>query len=181
MPRDAAAGGWLVDQLPACFAGDDFLRRFTGIFQELADGLRQRIDGIEHTVDAHVAPPAFVRWMGGWLGATGIDPSVPIARQRHLVFGLGSLVVRRGTGTGLVEALELVTGGRARVRDPGAVLREGEEPPAPGPVRIELAGTGAVSEADVVALVADWLPVAASAELWIGGRRVRLGDERGPR
>lgn len=175
-----AAGGWLVDQLPGCFAGDDFLRRFMALFQELADGLRRRIDGVEHALDVSVAPPVFVRWMGGWLGVTSIDPSLPASRQRDLVLGFGSLLVRRGTRAGLRQALELVTGGRVEVRDPGAIVRDGDPPPA-GPVRISLATAGGVSEADVVALVEDWLPAAASAELWIGGRRVGIGDGRGRR
>ena len=131
----AATGGWLVDQLPGCFAGDDFLRRFIALFQELADGLRRRIDGIEHAVDATVAPPVFVRWMGGWLGVTSIDPSLPERRQRELAFGFGSLLVRRGTRTGLQQALELVTGQRVEVRDPGATVRDGDPAPPAGPVR----------------------------------------------
>ena len=175
------AGGWLVDQLPGCFAGDDFLRRFMGLFQELADGLRRRIDGIEHAVDVDVAPPVFVRWMGGWLGVTSIDPSVPASRQRELVVGFGGLLVRRGTRAGLRQALELVTGGPVQVRDPGAIVREGDPPPPAGPVRIELAGPGTVSEADVLAVIEDWLPVAATAELWIGARRVGAGAGREPR
>ena len=179
--RGAAAGGWLVDQLPVCFAGDDFLRRFMGLFQELADGLRRRIDGIEHAVDVSVAPPAFVRWMGGWLGVTSIDPSLPVSRQRELVFGFGALLARRGTRAGLKEALELVTGGAVEVHDPGVVLQEGDPPPPDGPVRIELAGRGAVSEADILAVIGDWLPAGTSAELWIAGRRVGPAGERGRR
>ena len=179
--RGAAAGGWLVDQLPGCFAGDDFLRRFMALFQELADGLRRRIDGIDHAVDASVAPPVFVRWMGGWLGVTSIDPSLPVHRQRDLVNGFGARLVQRGTRAGLKEALELVTDEPVDVRDPGAIVRDGDPQPPAGPVRISLAGTGAVSEADVVAVIGDWLPAAASAELWIGGRRVETADERGPR
>ena len=179
--RGVAAGGWLVDQLPVCFAGDDFLRRFMGLFQELADGLRRRIDGIEHTVDVNVAPPVFVRWIGEWLGVTSIDSSLPVSRQRELVFGFGGLLVRRGTRAGLEQALELVTRAHVDVRDPGVIVRDGDPPPAAGPVRIELAGTGPVSEADVLAVIEDWLPAAASAELWIGGRRVGPGDERGRR
>ena len=179
--RGAASGGWLVDQLPGCFAGDDFLRRFMGLFQELSDGLRRRIDGIEHAVDVSVAPPVFVRWMGGWLGVNSIDPSLPADRQRDLVFGFGSLLVRRGTRAGLQQALELVTGRPVEVRDPGAIVREGDPSPALRPVRIELAGTGAVSEADVLALIGDWLPAAASADVWIGGRRVAAGEGREPR
>ena len=178
--RSVAVGGWLVDQLPGCLAGDDFLRRFVALFQDLADGLRQRIDGIEHAVDLSVAPPVFVRWMGEWLGVTSIDPSLPASRQRDLVSGFGGLMVERGTRAGLKQALELVTGRSAQVRDPGAIVRDGEPPPT-GPVRIELAAAGEVSEADIVAVIEDWLPAAASAELWIGGRRVGIGDGRARR
>ena len=177
----AATGGWLVDQLPACFAGDDFLRRFMALFQEQADGLRHRIDSIEHAVDVSVAPPVFVRWMGEWLGVTSIDPSLPASRQRDLVLGFGSLLVQRGTRAGLKQALELVTGRPVEVRDPGAVVRDGDPPPPAGPVRIELAAGGGISEADVLAVIEDWLPAAASAHVWIGGRRLAVGDGRGRR
>ena len=81
----------------------------------------------------------------------------------------------------MTQALELVTGRPVKVSDPGAVVQDGDQPPPAGPVRIELAGLGAVSEADVVAVIQDWLPAAASAELWIGGQRVGVGDERGRR
>jgi phage tail-like protein len=155
-----------------CFAGDDFLRRFVLIFQELADGLRERIDGIDHALDATVAPPAFVRWMGQWLGVRGIDPTLTTERQRELVFGFGALLVDRGTKAGLRRAVELVTGQAVLVRDPGKIIREGDPPPGPGPVRIELRTNGAASEADIVAAVQDWLPAAAAAEVWVAGRRV---------
>jgi len=171
-------GGWLVDQLPMCFAGDDFLRRFVLLFQELADGLRERIDGVDHALDATVAPPAFVRWMGQWLGVRGIDPTLPAERQRELVFGFGALLVSRGTKAGLRRAVELVTGQPVLVQDPGRIVREGDPLPAAGPVRIELRTAGGASAADVVAVIRDWLPVAAAAELWIAGRLVWDGTER---
>lgn len=168
-----AAGGWLVDQLPGCFAGDDFLRRFVGIFGELAEGLRQRIDSIEHAVDVTVAPPPFVRWLGTWLDIGSIDPSLEVARQRTLVREVGPLLARKGTKSGLRDAIALVTGERVVVvHDPGGIVSEDELPPVPGRVRIELATTGAITEADLVAVVRDWVPAAAGAELWVGARRV---------
>jgi phage tail-like protein len=173
-----------------CFAGDDFLRRFTGIFQELAEGLRQRIDGVEHIVDVTVAPPAFVRWVGGWLGLRSIDPSLPVERQRELVLGFGGLLARRGTRAGLQRAVELATGRPAVVHDPGAIVREGDPLPPPGPVVVELpdrspepevSGTPGISQDDIVAVIEDWLPAAAGAELWVGGQRVWAGHQRRPR
>ena len=169
--------GWLLDQLPMCFATDNFLRRFVGIFQELADGMRGRINGVEHSFDATVAPPQFVRWMGGWLGIRGIDPSLPADRQRDLVFGFGELLVHRGTRAGLQRAVELVTGEQAIVRDPGAVLREGDPRPPLERVRISVASTGGMSVSELGAVIRDWLPAAATAELWVGGQRV--WDETG--
>lgn len=167
-PQPAAT--WLVDQLPVCFAGDEFLRRFVGIFQEVGDGLRQGIDSIEHAVDVTVAPPAFVRWLGGWLGMTSIDRSLPVERQRALVREFGRLLARRGTATALREALESVTGQPAVVRDPGGIVRHGDPLPAGGPVRIDLPAPGLVTEEDVMAVVADWIPAPAAAAVWIDGR-----------
>jgi phage tail-like protein len=167
----AATGGWLVDSLPVCFAGDPLLRRFLGIFQELADDLRTAIDGVEHTVDADVAPPAFVRWLGGWLGVEGIDPSLPEVRQRDLVSGFGPLLPHRGTADGLAGAVELVTGERPVVRDPGSVVRDTDGLKPPAPVTVSLRSTGLVSEADVVAVIRDWIPASATVELRLGGDR----------
>ncbi len=174
-----SAGGWLVEQLPICLAGDEFLRRFVGIFGELADGLRDRIDSVEHAVDVTVAPPAFVRWLGGWLDIASIDPSLPVERQRALVREFGRLLAQRGTRAGLREAIQLVTGERVVVvHDPGSIVAEGNPPPA-GRVRIEVPATGAVTEADLVALVREWVPAAAGAELWVGDRRLwEQGRER---
>ena len=170
---------WLVDQLPVCFAGDEFLRRFVGIFQELADGLRQRIDSIEHAVDVTVAPPDFVRWLGGWLDIASIDPSLGVERQRALVREFGRLLVGRGTQAGLGAAVALVTGEPVRVGDPAGIVRDGDPVPPAGRVRIEVATTGAVTEADLVAVVREWVPVAVAAELWVGDRRVwEQGRER---
>ncbi|HEY0396985.1 MAG TPA: phage tail protein [Acidimicrobiia bacterium] len=168
---DVEVQGWLVDSLPVCFAGDPFLRRFLGIFQELADDLRSAIDGIEHTVDPTVAPPVFVRWLGGWLGVESLDPSLPELRQRELVSGFGPLLPRRGTAGGLAGAVELVTGERPLVRDPGAIVRDSDARTPPEPVTVWLKSTGRVSEGDVVAVIRDWIPAAATVELHLGGDR----------
>ena len=163
--------GWLVDSLPLCFAGDPFLRRFLGIFQELADDLRAAIDGIDHAVDPSVAPPDFVRWLGGWLGVESLDPSSPELRQRDLVAGFGPLLPRRGTAGGLAGAVELVTGERPLVRDPGGVVRDSDAFQPPQPVTVWLKSTGLVSEADVIAVIRDWIPASATVELHLGGDR----------
>ncbi|HEV7862345.1 MAG TPA: phage tail protein [Acidimicrobiia bacterium] len=173
-------GGWLIDSLPVCFAGDPFLRRFLGIFQELADDLRSAIDGIEHAVDADVAPPDFVRWLGGWLGVESLDPSLPELRQRELVSGFGPLLPQRGTAGGLAGAVELVTGERPLVRDPGAVVRDSDGLKPPEPVAVWLKSTGRVSEEDVVAVIRDWIPASATVALHIGGDRRVLVQGRLP-
>lgn len=173
-------GGWLVDSLPVCLAGDDFLRRFLGIFQELADDLRAGIDGIEHVVGVDVAPPAFVRWLGGWLGVESIDPSLPEERQRDLVAGFGPLLPLRGTAAGLAGAVELTTGERPIVRDPGRVVRDTDGRKPTEPVTVSLRSSGFAPEADVVAVVRDWIPASATVELRIGGNRRVLVQGRLP-
>jgi phage tail-like protein len=172
--------GWLIDSLPVCFAGDPLLRRFLGIFQELADDLRSGIDGIEHAVDATVAPPDFVRWLGGWLGVESLDPSLPELRQRELVCGFGALLPQRGTAAGLAGAVELVTGERPLVRDPGSVVRDTDARKRPEAVSVWLKSTGRVSEADVVAVIRDWIPASATVELHLGGDRRVLVQGRLP-
>ena len=78
----------------------------------------------------------------------------------------------RGTKAGLVQFLEMTSGGAAEVVDGGGVWREGEAPADTAQVRMTVASTGWLQENDFVALVRDEVPAHVRAELWIGDRRV---------
>jgi phage tail-like protein len=165
--------GWLVEQLPRCMAEDPFLPRLVGIFEELADSVRVRIDGLEQSLDVSVAPPELVRWMGGWLGLV-VEPSLPVQRQRRLVQEAGRMLGWRGTRFALERLVGALTDAAVRVSDSGGVHRLGEAPEGGGSatVLVEVESTGGVDERQLLAFVTAELPVGARLELRVGP----LGD-----
>lgn len=162
----------MTDQLPAHLLGDPFFRRFVGIFGELADGLRDHANGLEHVVDVSVAPDPLVRYLGRWLGLESIDPSLPVERQRDMVRGAGRLLAWRGTRTGLTGFLELVTGAPVAMSEGGGVFRQGEAPRGPVPVRIEVGYTGQVTDEHLLVLLRNELPADVEFDLRVGRRVV---------
>lgn len=165
-------GRWLVDQLPLAMLDDDFLVRFVGIFQELADSFMLQADTMEHVIDASVAPDRMVRALGTWIGVPEIDPSLPDAVQRRIVREHGHMLQWRGTSMGLRHLLEMVTGESAEVIDSGGVFPEGEAPENTGAVKITVESSGWTTEDDLLDLVRGELPAAVTFELAIGDRRI---------
>jgi phage tail-like protein len=165
-------GQWLIDQLPLSMLDDDFLVRFLGIFQELADSYMIQVDNIEHVVDSTVAPDRMVRAMGSWIGVPPIDPSLPDQVQRRIVRENGQMLQWRGTSLGLRQILEMVTDAPVEIHDSGGVYREGEAPENPAHVRIKVESSGWTTENDLLDLVRGELPAAVSFELSIGDRVV---------
>ena len=164
---------WLVGQLPMGMLDDGFFIRFTGLFQELASSLLDDVDNVPNTVDVTVAPPAMVRWLGSWIGIETIDSSLPEALQRRIVAESGQILAWRGTRKGLVQFLELFTGGPVEVTDSGGIFAAGEAGYRPPFVRMRVQSTGWVPEDDFVRLVEDELPANVTYELFVGDRLVR--------
>ena len=168
----AQRGQWLIDQLPLAMLEDDFLVRFLGIFQELADGYIVQVDNMEHVVDTTVAPLPMVRALGAWIGVPPIDPSLPDQVQRRIVREHGQMLQWRGTAMGLRHLLEMVTDAPAEISDTGGVYAEGEAPENPAHVRIKVESSGWTTEDDLLDLVRSELPAAVSFELAIGDRTI---------
>jgi phage tail-like protein len=165
-------GRWLLDQLPVAMLDDDFLVRFLGIFQEVADTFMVQADTMEHLLDSTVAPPPMLRYMGTWLGARSIDPSLDVLTQRRIVREQGRMLPWRGTVQGLRQLLAMITGGPVVVVDSGGVYREGQAPNNECHVHIEVVSTGWATEEDLVALVEAEMPASVSFELFVGGERL---------
>lgn len=165
-------GAWLVDQLPLAMLDDDFLVRFLGIFQEVADTFMLEVDNVEHVVDTTVAPDRMVRALGAWIGVPPIDPSLPDEVQRRIVREHGHFLQWRGTALGLRRLLEMVTGDAAEVVDSGGVYAEGEAPENEHHVRITVTSSGWTTEDDLLDLVRSELPAAVSFELAVGERTI---------
>ncbi|MDH4145761.1 MAG: phage tail protein [Acidimicrobiia bacterium] len=162
---------WLIGQLPIGMLEDDFLLRFLGIFQEVADSVLGQVETLEHLVDPTVAPLPMVRYLASWLGEGAIDESLPDAFQREYVRTVSANLAWRGTGRAVRSLLELVTGAEVFVEDTGGVFREGEAPREPGHVVIGVHTTGWTTEDHLVRMVRAELPATVTFELWVGQRR----------
>ena len=164
---------WLRNQLPMGMLEDEFLHRFLGIFQEVADTFMHQIDNLEHVFDPAVAPDNLVRLMGWWIGLEQIDDTLPHVRQRVLVRYTAQLLRWRGTSQGLLRGLlELVTGETATIEDSGGVYLEGEAPGAPPHVVVRISALGLAEKDDLVEILGNELPAPVTFELFIGDERV---------
>lgn len=150
----------LADQLPRVMAEDPVLRRFLGIFEELATGTEQRIDQLDAYLSVDTAPIEFVRWLGSWLGVA-VDSSLPEDRQRALVRTAGRLVGSRGTPRALGDLLAALTSSVVQVHDGGGVFVAGQAPPTDRRVTIRLQRLGRLDRAALLAFIAQEVPADA--------------------
>jgi phage tail-like protein len=169
---------WLIGQLPMGMLDDDFFIRFTSMFQELATTLLDGVDNIPNVVDVTVAPAPMVRWLGSWIGVDNVDSSLPVDLQRRIVRESGQILSWRGTHRGLVQFLELVTGGSVEVSDSGGIFVAGDAGNRPPHVTMRVESTGWIREDDFVNLVVDELPANVTYELYVRDRR--LWPPQGP-
>jgi phage tail-like protein len=167
---------WMLNQLPVGMLESEFFVRFVCIFQELGETLFADADNVDNLLDLSVAPLPVVRWLGSWIGVDEIDASLPDDLQRRIVKSMAKTVAWRGTARGLRRFLELVSGGAVEVEDGGGVWRAGEAPQDTAWVRLRVASTGWLSEADFVSLVRDEVPAHVRADLIVDGRQVWSSD-----
>ena len=173
----AARTGWLAEQLPRCLAEDDFLRRFVGIFEELADGYRARADGFGHQLDSGIAAPEFVRWTAGWLGLQ-LDVGLAEERQRAVVRAAGTLFPWRGTTYGLQGILEAMTGDSVTIEDGGGVWAKGKAPENGHTVTITLKSASDLNEQHLLEMIRDEVPADAAVVLRVGKRVVQEEEQQ---
>jgi len=188
--------GWLVQQLPQTMARDPVIAGFVTAFEQIAESIRDRMSTVEHELDVDLASPEMLSYLAAWLGVelstiSGYDegPRSNGARggrhavelreaardrdaQRRLIRAVGQVLGWRGTRQGLEVLLEALTGGRVEVSDSGGVF--GQHDPLPPPddlVRIVLDDTGSLTGRQLLAFIADELPVGVRVEV-----RVRSGQ-----
>ncbi len=175
---------WLSHQLPVGMTDDDFLMRFLGIFQTVADTVLHRIDTLPHAFDPTVAPDGMVRLMGSWLGVEWIDSTLDDELQRRIVLEYADLLRWRGTAHGLQRLLEVISDGAAVVEDSGGGYPEGESPQRPAHVRLAVESSGWASPGALLAIVRAELPASVTFELRIGDTTIwpttDTGTERQP-
>ena len=174
---------WLVKQLPQAMARDQVVVGFVQACGEVADGLRDRVTTVEHELDVDLARPEMLSYLASWLGVeleTIASPDEPGARdaQRRLIRAVGQVIGWRGTRRGVETLLEALTGARADVSDSGGIFgRDDPVPPADNLVRVSLTHTGGLSEHQILAFLADELPVGTRVELQVRAPkgRARVG------
>jgi phage tail-like protein len=111
----------LVEQLPAVYQEDEFTRRFLSAFDAVLAPVVATLDDLSAYVDPALAPPDLLPWLAGWV-AVSLAPGSAVEQQRALVQGAVALHRRRGTVSGVVEAVRLAVGHQAEVQveDSGA-------------------------------------------------------------
>jgi phage tail-like protein len=168
--------GWLVGQLPQVMARDRVVAGFVRACQEVADGLRDRVESVEHELDVNLAAPEMLTFVASWLGvpAEAFPDESGREAQRRLIRAVGQVLGWRGTRRGVEILLEALTGARADVTDTGGVFgRDDPLPPADDVVRVSLTHTGGLSEQQILAFLAEELPVGARVELNVRAARGR--------
>jgi phage tail-like protein len=110
----------LSSRLPALLRDDPFLTQFCGGLDGLLAYVLEVLDCFGAYLDPDLAPLDFVRWLGTWVGME-VDADVDEGRQRQAVKRALPVHRHRGTATGMVEGIELETGLRAEIDDPGSV------------------------------------------------------------
>ena len=174
-PVGSANPNWLVDQLPVGMLADDFLVRFTSIFQDVADTLVDAVDTIDATADLTLTPDPFVRWLGSWIdaypnpGEAAQDPGSD--RERAWIQVQARALTGRGTRPSLVQMLEELCAGRpVRVIDGGGVYPAGQCPTGdPAWVQVELPSLDQVAASDVLDLIRSEVPVHVAVHLLVEG------------
>nr|WP_269328792.1 hypothetical protein [Kineosporia babensis] len=156
--------------MPVAMLQDDFTARFTSIFEEVADTLRQSTDNIGRAADLSVTPDPVVPWLGSWIAAPA-DPEEGSydLRERDWVSTQGRALSARGTRTGLQEILQELSGGYpVEIIDGGGIYREGQCPPeSQGWVQIRMPLPGRAEPEHVLELIRAEVPIGIDVELLV--------------
>ncbi|HEY9329039.1 MAG TPA: phage tail protein [Streptomyces sp.] len=108
----------LIDQLPAVYLEQDFLRRFLAALDEVLAPVLLTIDNLPAHLDPRSAPEDFLAWLAQWVAAEPYEDS-PVERRRETVRGAVARHARRGTAGGLADAVRLATGAEAEITESG--------------------------------------------------------------
>lgn len=108
----------VITRLPGVYQDEDFVRRFTAVFDDLLAPVFATLDGLSAYVDPTLAPADFVEWLLTWV-AIEPDDHWTVERRREIVARAAGLHRRWGTARGIREAVELVVGGEVEVTDSG--------------------------------------------------------------
>ncbi|MFB7008810.1 MULTISPECIES: phage tail protein [unclassified Streptomyces] len=99
----------LIEQLPAVYLEQDFLRRFLAALDDVLAPVLLSIDNLPAHLDPRSAPEDFLAWLARWVAVEPHEDH-PVEQRRATVRGAVEQHSRRGTRRGLSEAVFLETG-----------------------------------------------------------------------
>ncbi|MEU0523774.1 phage tail protein [Streptomyces niveus] len=108
----------LIDQLPAVYLEQDFLRRFLGALDEVLAPVLLTLDNVPAYLNHRTAPDDFLDWLASWVAVEPHEDS-PTDHRRTAVRGAVARHARRGTLGGLAEAVRLETGTEPEIVESG--------------------------------------------------------------
>ncbi|MGH3769165.1 MAG: phage tail protein [Pseudonocardiaceae bacterium] len=121
----------LGELLPGVYLEDSLAQRFTEGLDTVLAPVFVTLDCLDAYLDPWLTPPDFLPWLASWVGVE-LDETWPEDRQRAMVAAAARLHQDRGTHHGLVEHLELLTGGEIELTESGGTrwsAEAGTQPP----------------------------------------------------
>ena len=151
--------------LPGVYAEDDLIQQFAGGLDAVLGPLINVLDCLPAYFRPSLAPPDFLDWIGGWVGA-GTEPYGDPERIRRRAVAAATAGHRvRGTRRGLADAVELVFGVEPEITESGGAVWSARPleafPGDPRPwvrVRLRVPDPAAVDVRRLDAVVADACP-----------------------
>jgi phage tail-like protein len=121
----------LGELLPGVYLEDSLAQRFTEGLDTVLAPVFVTLDCLDAYLDPWLTPRDFLPWLASWVGIE-LDETWPESRQRTMVAATARLHSARGTHRGLVEYLQLLTGGEVELIESGGT-RWSAEPGATPP------------------------------------------------
>ncbi len=106
-------------RLPAVYQEEDpFTMRLTEALDDVLAPILCTLDNLPAYFDPRLTPDDFLGWLAGWV-AFDLDETWDASRRRAAVVQAVDLLRRRGTASGLVDEIRLVTGAEVEVVENG--------------------------------------------------------------
>jgi phage tail-like protein len=108
------AKGRLLKYLPSIYHEDDLMGRLLMLFESFLAPIEKQIDTQQYYLDPQMTPMEFLDWLASWLGVE-LDADISEKQRRRLLVEASRLYKLRGTRQGLIEYLEIISGGRVEI------------------------------------------------------------------
>lgn len=108
--------GRYLKHLPAMYERDEFLGRYLMLFERFWGPIETQIDTIAYYFDPGTVPADLLPWLASWVNMP-LDNNWSEQRQRELLRSAISLYRKRGTKQGLIETLQIFTGGEVKITE----------------------------------------------------------------